>query len=217
MRLRWFDVLLVVVVLTATVLMIRTPRPSDRGPDGRILVTYWEKWTKFEGEAIKHVVERFNRKNPRLYVRLMTISDIPDKVKVAAAGGNPPDIAGLYSFNVAEFADQNALMPLDDLCREHGISADQYIPVYWEMGRHRGRTWALPTTPATVALHYNRRMFRQAGLPDRVPSTIAELDDWAERLTIVVARVDGAERRMTWPEYHPVSYTHLTLPTIYSV
>jgi multiple sugar transport system substrate-binding protein len=201
MRWRWQDLALAGVVLGALGLMAHTPPPNDRRPDGRVVITYWEKWTKFEGEAIKHVVEEFNRTNPRVYVRLLTVSDIPDKVKVATSGGNPPDVAGLYNFNVASFANQNGLMPLDDLCREHGITADRYIPIYWQMGQYRGRTWALPSTPVTVALHYNRRMFRQAGLPDRAPTTLAELDAWAERLTIASVRVNGTERRCTWPEY----------------
>jgi multiple sugar transport system substrate-binding protein len=200
MRFRWLDGVLIVVVLGVLGLMARTTPSSDRMPDGRVVVTYWEKWTRFEGEAIKHVVERFNEKNNRIYVRLMSVSDIPDKVKVAAAGGNPPDLAGLYNYNVASFAGQRALLPLDDLCREHGITPDRYVPVFWEAGRYRGRLWALPTTPATVALYYNRKMLREAGLPDRAPATIAELDDWAERLTVVSVRVNGTERRCTWPE-----------------
>ncbi len=205
MRLRFFDLILLVAVASVLGLMAHTPRPPDRGPDGRIIVTYWEKWTKFEGEAIKHVVERFNQTNDRIYIKLMTVSDIPDKVKVATAGGNPPDVAGLYTFNVASFSDQNALMCLDDLCREHGIDPQDYIPVYWRMCQHRGHTWALPTTPATVALHYNRSMLRQAGLPDRCPRSIAELDDWAERLTVVRIRVGGTERTCTWREYQTLA------------
>ena len=41
-------------------------------------------------------------------------------------------------------------------------------------------TWTdpLPTTPATIALHWNKKMFRDAGLdPNRPPRSIAELDE----------------------------------------
>ncbi|MBN1342025.1 MAG: extracellular solute-binding protein [Phycisphaerae bacterium] len=206
MRLRLLDVILVVVVLAVLGLMAYTPRPPERRPDGRTIVTYWEKWTKFEGEAIKHVVERFNAiPGNTIYVKLMTVSDIQDKVKVASAGGDPPDVTGLYNFNVASFADQNALVCLDDLCREHGLNEGHYIPVYWQMCQHRGHTWALPTTPATVALHVNRKMLRSAGLPDRFPETIAELDEWAERLTVVRVRVNGKERECSWKEFEGLS------------
>jgi ABC-type glycerol-3-phosphate transport system substrate-binding protein len=49
---------------------------------------------------------------------------------------------------------------------------------------YRGKVWALPTTPASVALHWNKDHFRAAGLdPERPPRTIEELDAFAEKLT----------------------------------
>lgn len=204
MRIRPIDIFLLVLVAGVVGLMVHTPQPPEHRPDGRLIVTYWEKWTKFEGEAIKLVVKRFNERQDRLFVKLLTVSEIENKVKVATAGGNPPDITGLYNFNVAPFADQGALMCLDDFCAEAGLDEDHYIPVYWEIGRHRGKTWALPTTPATVALHMNRTMLREAGVPDRAPRTIAELDDWAERLTLVRARVDGDVRELPWREFRAI-------------
>lgn len=81
-------------------------------------------------------------------------------------------------------ADRGAIIPLDDYCTSYGISADLYIPVYWQLCRYRGHVFALPTTPGDVALHWNKRLFREAGLdPDRPPRTIEELDQYAERLT----------------------------------
>jgi multiple sugar transport system substrate-binding protein len=42
----------------------------------------------------------------------------------------------------------------------------------------------LPTAPASAALHWNKRMFREAGLdPERPPETLEELDAMAEKLT----------------------------------
>ncbi|NIR02910.1 MAG: extracellular solute-binding protein, partial [Gemmatimonadales bacterium] len=48
----------------------------------------------------------------------------------------------------------------------------------------RGRMYALPTTPASLALHWNKRLFREAGLdPERPPRTLEELDRYADLLT----------------------------------
>ena len=49
---------------------------------------------------------------------------------------------------------------------------------------YRGSLYAIPTTPATTALHWNKKLFREAGLdPDSPPRTIEELDAVAQRLT----------------------------------
>ncbi len=174
---------LAILVLALTVwyseVVVRPPvRP------GPVEVIYWEKWTSFEGDAMRAVVDAFNRKQNRIFVKLLTISGIENKTLMAVAGGNPPDVAGLYGPNVAQYADDQAIMPLDDFCAAHGINASQYIPCYWDIGVYRGRVYSLPTTPASTALHYNRRMLREAGLdPNRPPRTIEELDQYAEKIT----------------------------------
>ena len=152
--------------------------------DNRVHITYWEKWTSFEGDAIKDTVDEFNRSQNRIYVDLLTISSIEKKTLLAVAGGDPPDVAGLYGPNVAQYADDNAVMPLDDLCRRSGISRDQYIPIFWDMNVYHGHLYALPTVPACTALHYNKAMFKAAGLdPEKPPQTIEELDAASEKIT----------------------------------
>ena len=156
--------------------------------DGRIKISYWEKWTGFEGEAIAAVVQAFNEKPEReadkIEVELTTVSQIERKLLVAVAGADPPDVAGLYTWILYSYADKGALTDLTPMLKEAGIGRDDYIPVYWDICEHRDKMWALPTTPATVALHWNKRLFREAGLdPSRPPQTIAELDEMAEKLT----------------------------------
>lgn len=154
--------------------------------DGKIHVTYWEKWTGFEGEAMRAVVDAFNASQDRIQVDLLTVSGIQNKTLFAVAGGNPPDVAGLFGPNVAQYADDFAILPLDDYCRKAGISRDDYIPVYWDIGSYHGKQYALPTTPASLALHYNKSMFSEAGLdPEKPPRTIEDLDAMSARITKV--------------------------------
>ena len=163
-----------------------------RGPEdesGTIRLSYWEKWTGFEGEAIANVVKAFNekpeREKDRIQVDLTTVSQIERKLLVATAGGDPPDVAGIYTFVLYSYAEKGALTDLTPMLQEVGIGREDYIPVYWDMCQHRDRMYALPTTPATIALHWNKRLFREAGLDPAVPPrTIAELDEMAEKLTV---------------------------------
>jgi ABC-type glycerol-3-phosphate transport system substrate-binding protein len=150
----------------------------------RVVITYWEKWTGFEADAMRETVEAFNARQDRIEVRLLTTSQIDRKMLMATAGGIPPDAAGLWSTNVIPYADKNALLPLDGLAASHDLSREDFIPRYWDLCYHRGHLWGLPSTPASLALHWNKRLFREAGLdPERPPRTIEELDEFADRLT----------------------------------
>lgn len=150
--------------------------------DGKIHVIYWEKWTDFEGDAIRKTVEAFNRSQNRIHVDLLTVSGIENKTLLAIAGGDPPDVAGLYGPNVAQYADDNAIIPLDSYCKRYGLDRNHFIPVFWDMGHYHGHQYALPSTPATTALHYNMAMLQAAGIT-HPPQTIEELDADAAKIT----------------------------------
>ncbi len=134
---------------------------SDRQRDSQAgvrHVVYWEKWTDFEGEAMDRVVDAFNAKERQrarrepgyrpIEVEKVTISRIEEKLLVACAGGNPPDVAGTFSNLIAAYADKGALTDLTELAKNDGIERAQYVGHYYDLGVHRGKLWGLPTTPA---------------------------------------------------------------------
>ena len=154
-------------------------------PDGRLILTYWEKWTGFEADAMIKVVDEFNKSQDKLFVRFISVSQIDRKLLIATAGGDPPDIAGIWTWAINIYADKNAIMPIDNFVNEAGISENDYIPFFYKLCQHRGHIWALPTTPASTALHWNKRLFREVGLdPEKPPTTIRELDEFAEKMTL---------------------------------
>lgn len=152
--------------------------------DGRVHITYWEKWTGFEADAMQRVVDRFNASQTGITVHFTSISGIGRKLLTATAGGNPPDVAGIWSSLLPSYAEHGALTPLDEYCARVGIQAGQYVPIVWKVCQYEGHTWGLPTTPGSTALIWNKDLFRRAGLDaERPPRTMAELDEYAERLT----------------------------------
>jgi multiple sugar transport system substrate-binding protein len=170
-------------------------------------IVYWEKWTDFEGEAMDRVVDDFNaleraraRREPGyrpIEVEKVTISRIDQKLLVASAGGNPPDVAGTYSYLVPAYADKGALSELSERAAAAGIRGSDYAGHYYELGVHRGKLWGLPTTPAAAALHWNKRLFREAGLdPDEPPTTLEQLDQMAEKLTRWEVTLPGGRKEL---------------------
>jgi len=176
-----------VTCLLAGILSLLIPGCTSRKDEyrnGRLVIYYWEKWTGFEGEAMQDVVDAFNASQDRIWVEKITMSRLDRKLLASIAGGTPPDVAGLWSYHTAPYASKNAILPLSDRMRKAGLTKEYYKPIYWDLCQWQGVHYALPTTPATSALFWNKRLFREAGLdPDRPPKTIAELDEFAEKLT----------------------------------
>ncbi len=169
--------LAVVGALVASEVVVR-----PKHDDGKVHITYWEKWVGIEFEAVKRVVDDFNSSQDRIHVDLLSVSGIHNKTLMATAAGVPPDVAGLFGPNVAQYFHDRAVIPLDELCAEAGISRDDYIPIYWDICTFEGRLYALPLTPASTALHYNTRLFAQAGIK-APPETIEEMDEVVDLLT----------------------------------
>jgi len=161
------------------------PVRSRRAPAGRTVLTYWEKWTGTEGDAIQRVVDRFNLEQQKLFVERIPVSDLTQKALVAIAGGDPPDLVGLYNYNLPLYAQSGAAMALDEFPQAPELDPSRYAPSVDRMLTHEGKRWAGVSTCYSIALYCNRNMFRRAGLdPQRdLPATTEELDAIVERFT----------------------------------
>ena len=159
------------------------PRGKKMDAGGRLVLDYWEKWTGHEGAAMQRVVDAFNLSQDRIFVRYFVTSGIGQKALTAIAGGDPPDVIGLWNFNVPPYAESRAILALDELAPKHGLSLDAYAPGVRQVMTHRGKWWATVNTAGTLALYYNKQVFREVGLdPEKPPRTIQELDEAHQRI-----------------------------------
>jgi ABC-type glycerol-3-phosphate transport system substrate-binding protein len=158
-------------------------------PDGKIHLSYWEKWSGAEENAMQRVVDQFNHSQDRIVVDFLSVGQITQKTLLATAGGDPPDVSGIFFPFIAAFKDRNALTPLTGFLQADGQTIDQfegrYAKAYAGMGVYQGELWGVPSTPTTTALYWNKDLFQKAGLdPEQPPRTLAELESMSERLTV---------------------------------
>lgn len=180
------------------------PRGGKERSDGRLVLDYWEKWTGLEGRAMKRVVQRFNESQDRLFVRYFSTNAIDQKTQVAIAGGNPPDIVGLWNYNVPSYADMNAILPLSEIsCKpEHRIRLERYAAAMQPVMEYNGKVWAAINTGGSLALYYNKAHFNEVGLGEgNPPKTIAQMDRANHLLTSVSA--DGEVQRVGFVHLEP--------------
>jgi len=187
------------MVLAATLLLIFGSKPgSFVYRDGRpvpadyTIVTYWEKWSREEAAGMQRIVDRYNEgpgRTKKVFVQFVSVSQIDQKTLISTAGGNPPDIAGLWALQMGTFTAYGALTPLPELVNDGTIGPDIYKPYVWNLCAPvsaGGVPYAVANTPATVALFWNKDLFREAGLdPEKPPQSIAELDEMSEKLTVI--------------------------------
>ena len=110
--------LLTLLGLPAILLLAFGPRGRIATPPNRTVIRYWEKWSGAEAQAMIPIVDRFNETvgaEHGIWVEYCSVSNVDQRLLISTAGGDPPDVAGLYDHAVPQFADQGALLPLDDL------------------------------------------------------------------------------------------------------
>lgn len=150
----------------------------------RVTVIYWEKWTGDEAKEMRKVVDAFNRSQDRIVVQYLSISGVDTKTMLATAGGNPPDVAGIWLENLYEFSDANALTDLKPMADAAGLDASYYIKNYYDPLTYNGGLWALPSTPASIALHVRPDLVpKEYSTPETFPKTIEGLDRMVDKIS----------------------------------
>lgn len=157
---------------------------SRQSGSKRVVVTYWEKWTGDEMNAMRRVVDKFNASQDRIEVKYLSISGIANKTLLATSGGNPPDVAGLWADQVVQFSDAGALTDLTDMANAAGLTPDYYIPSYYNTITSHGRLYALPTSPGTSALYVNRDLMPpEYDSPEEFPKTISAFNRFVDKVS----------------------------------
>jgi ABC-type glycerol-3-phosphate transport system substrate-binding protein len=157
---------------------------SRRASHGRIPVIYWEKWTGSEADEMRKVVTAFNQSQDKIEVKYLSISGVDTKTMLATAGGDPPDIAGIWQDQICQFSDENALTDLTDIAQAAGLDKNYYIPGFWSGITFHDRLWAFPSTPASIALHVRSDLVPpDMASPETFPKTIEGLDKFVDRVS----------------------------------
>ena len=174
----------VVLVAMATAFVVGEKIVSRDLRNDRITVIYWEKWTGDEGTEMRKVVNAFNRSQDKIFVQYLSISGVDQKTMLATAGGNPPDVAGIWLDQVCQFSDAGALTDMSKMAEESGLGPDYYIKGYWDPLNYRGGLWALPSTPASIALHVRSDLVpKEFATPETFPKTLEGLDAMSDKIS----------------------------------
>ncbi|WP_399934126.1 extracellular solute-binding protein [Streptomyces kanamyceticus] len=144
-------------------------------------VTFWDTSNDAEKGTYEKLAKGFEKLHPDVEVEYVSVAFGEANAKFKnAAGGNSgaPDVMRTEVAWVADFANLGYLAPLEGTAALD--KADDYLPQAAASTKFKGKTYAVPQTIDTLALFYNKKMLKKAGV--EVPTTFDEVKSAAKKI-----------------------------------
>lgn len=144
----------------------------------------WESYNDEEHEVFMQLVEEYEAKHPevKIIVQRVPFFGMEQKILTSAATRTNPDIARVDVAFVPKLALRGALVDL----AQFGIDdfKNDLVPAALQSNIVKGKIYGIPDQTNCVVLFYNRKLFKEAGLPpDEPPRNWEEFVEYAKKLT----------------------------------
>lgn len=152
-------------------------------------VTMWVHVSKEdpEGKALSKNVAAFNKENKKGYKA--KVQFIPrsgsgggyeDKINAALNSGNLPDVLTLDGPNTAAYAHAKIIQPVGKYVSNKNDLAKTII----DQGTYKNKLYAVGYQESTVAVYYNKKMFKEAGISQSELPTLNKPWTWDQYINI---------------------------------
>jgi ABC-type sugar transport system permease subunit/ABC-type glycerol-3-phosphate transport system substrate-binding protein len=153
----------------------------------RTIVLRLTDWADIEEMPLdKKVIESFKERYPTIDVLYEPNpgAQYEEKILTALAADAPPDVFLLDSKLIPTFTNKKVLLDLAPYTRSLNIDTTQWFPNVTDIARKQAALYAFPKGFTPLMMFYNKRLFREAGIP--FPADGWSWDDYlstARRLT----------------------------------
>ncbi len=160
-------------------------------PEAPVNITYWQPWGGDSQVSDANRAKQFNATHPNIHATPVYVPQSAGvangKLLSAIASGNVPDLVVTdMSTAGAIMGYQGGLVDCMPYLKHLGWSPNQMLPGVLQGMMYNGKVWALPEAGNLWYLYINRTLAKKAGLdPSKPPVTIADLDAWADKLTVM--------------------------------
>jgi raffinose/stachyose/melibiose transport system substrate-binding protein len=164
--------------LASLPLMSRFGFAADPKPVG----FWYESATPENQDNLKNIlVDPFNAAHPEDVLSIdFRGNDVDKQLRVAMLSGTGPDIVFTAGPSyVASMAQAGQLLDLSDYAKKYGWN-DSMLQIFLDLGKYKGKLYALAKTYETVGLFYNKTLFEKSGW--KAPTTIDELEKLADEM-----------------------------------
>ncbi|MHC3472515.1 extracellular solute-binding protein [Streptomyces sp. 7R007] len=158
---------------------------SDSGSDkssGPVTITWWDTSNATnEAPTYKALVKEFEAANKGIKVKYVNVpfSQAQNKFDTAAGSKGAPDVLRSEVGWTPAFAKKGYFLPLDGT--EALADKDKFQPNLITQAQYEGKTYGVPLVTDTLALVYNKALFKKAGITE-APKTWDELKSDAAKI-----------------------------------
>lgn len=171
-----------------------------------------------------NLIKQFNALNNGIKVeyREIQFDDVVSESMRAYSTGKAPDIIAIDNPDHALFASHGAFLDLTDMISKSDvIKPANYFPGPLKSATWDGKYYGVPKATNTIALYYNKDLFKAAGLdPNKPPQTWDELLADAKKLTdpgknvygltfSAKASEEGTFQFLPWAQMAGATYDHI--------
>jgi len=151
-----------------------------------VTITYWQYYYESKVKLMDELIQKFEAANPGIKVEQVTFPYESYNQKVAASipAGEGPDVINLFYGWLPTYVKAGYLAELPTTDFNKSYFDKNFYPFVAESVQFGGKYYSVPTAVRTLALFWNKKLFKDAGLdPNIPPKTLEELEAYAKKLS----------------------------------
>jgi multiple sugar transport system substrate-binding protein len=179
---------LVAIMLCMCMIFLLTACSSQKttqtGPDGKVVVDFWNPFTGPDGKYMQKMVEEFNEKNKgkiEVKVQIFPGAEYYDKLRTAVQSGQGPDVIIMHADQIPSMVRGKVVKDIGKLVDELGFKGEDYIQSGWQAGEYKSKRYGIALDVHPLVLYYNKDLVKKYDL--KVPTTYAELIENGKKAT----------------------------------
>lgn len=164
---------------------------SNETNENEITISFWHSFVPSTQPALNELIDKFEKENLGLKINAQYVPTgdaLVQKLISSIQSKTLPDIAWIHSDFIDKLVAGDAIYEMDHFINgDNGLTEaemNDFFPELLKSAKWKNKLYALPMEATVLALHYNKTIFKEAGLdPNSPPKNWDELFDYAKKLT----------------------------------
>ncbi len=181
-----------IILMCIFVLLFHLFNCNKSQDQNKITISFWHSFVASTFPALEELITQFESEYPSIHIKAQYIPTgdaLVQKLITAIQSQTAPDISWIHSDFIQKLVEAGAIYPMKEFINgTNGLTEEMMndiFPPLVQAANWRDTLYAMPMEATSLALLYNRDLFRQAGLdPNHPPENWDELYEYTLKLTV---------------------------------